>query len=182
PGGMPLQQQPQPGDESNTYILDYALRPGTTQIEWSYAVPLVNNRYEFSKRLGGARASPRIVTPLEGIRLTGKSLGAAQEEPSRRVRFYTARLARGNELRFRIEVDPGALAAASSGELPAEEQAAPAGEGIVTLIPKPVSESKWYIVGLTLVVLAFGLYYIYSLSPTGSAADEPKRRPQSRRH
>lgn len=185
PGGMPIQQQPQPADEPHTHTLDYPLRPGTTQIEFSYVVPLQQNRYDFSKRVGRAASPPRIVTPLAGIRLTGKSLGAPQEEPSRQVRLYTATLAGENELRFRIEVDPAALAALPQQEPPqagtSATGAGAAGEGSVTLIPNPVSEAKWYIVGLTLAVLVLGLYYLYSLPPTGRTPDEPKLKSQARR-
>ncbi|MFQ5817691.1 MAG: hypothetical protein ACE5H2_07030 [Terriglobia bacterium] len=182
PGGMPLRQQPQPGEEPNIHTLNYPLRPGTTQIEFSYVVPLAEDRYDFAKPLARAAEPPRIVTPLAGIRLTGPALGAVQEEPSRQARIYTVRLSGENELRFRIEVDPSALAARPPGEGAATGQTAGAtGEGSVTLIPNPVSEAKWYIVGLTLTVLAFGLYYLYSLAATARTPDESKPRSKARR-
>lgn len=180
PGGMPLRQQPQPGEEPNSHTLDYTLRPGTTQVEFSYVLPLSNNRYEFSKRLPPAVEPPRIVTPIAGIRLSGEALGAAQDEPTRQVRFYTARLAAANELRFRIEVDPEVVAALPASQPETASDAAPASQGSVTLIANPVSEARWYIVGLTLAILALGLYYLYSLPPTGTP-DESKPKPAARR-
>lgn len=180
PGGMPLRQQPQPGEEPNTYTLDYPLRPGTTQIEFSYAVPLQNNAYEFSRRWDRGTPAPRIVTPLEGIRLSGPSISGVQDEPGRRARIYSSQLARGNQLRFRIEVEPSAVAARAADE-PAQSEAAPAPSGNVTLIPNPVAESKWYIVGLTLVVLALGLYYLYLLPSAGTTPNESQSRPEKHR-
>ncbi len=176
PGGMPLRQQPQPGQEPNTHVLDYPLRPGTTQIEFSYVVPLANNRYEFVQRLPAVGSTPNVVTPLEGIRLAGRSLGEPRDVPERQVRVYTARLTKQNELRFQIEVDPAVLAAASQASAQPQPSTSATGEGSVTLIPNPVAEAKWYIVALTLLVLALGLYYLYSVPPAGNAPHESKSR------
>ncbi|MFQ5926964.1 MAG: hypothetical protein ACE5MH_05970 [Terriglobia bacterium] len=182
PGGMPLQRQPQPGENPNSYTLDYPLRPGRTQVGFSYVVPLADNGYNFAKSVESGVAALRVITPLEGIRLTGSLLGAVREEPSQQVRLYTANLAGENELRFHIEVDSAALPVGQSGEGAARGGAAAAsGEGSVTLIPNPVSKARWYIVGLTLAVLAFGLYYLYSLPSTSSTPDEPKSRSKARR-
>jgi len=176
PGGMPLRQQPQPGEEPNTHVLDYPLRPGNTQIEFSYVVPLANNRYGFVQRLPALGSAPNVVTPLAGIRLAGSSLGEPRDVPERQVRVYTARLTKQNELRFRIEVDPAAVAARSPAPVQPEPATPAAGEGSVTLIANPVAESKWYIVALTLLVLALGLYYLYSVPPAGNAPHESKSR------
>lgn len=174
PGGMPLRQQPQPGDRPGTWTVDYALRPGASRVGFSYTVPLRDNRYEFALSPVPAASPPRIVTPLAGIRLTGAGLEVVEEDTARQERWYALKSGRGSEVKFRIEVDPAAVATAPpSPEAPAGGEAASA-EGTVTLIPNPVAEAKWYIVGLTLAVLAFGLYYLYLLPPTGHTPDESK--------
>jgi hypothetical protein len=74
-----------------------------------------------------------------------------------------------------LKITPAALEAAAPAESAAN--APEASQAAVTIVPHPTNRAQWYIVGLTLVVLLFGLYYLYSLSPAEQATDASPRQP-----
>ena len=188
PDGMPLRQQPQPGEKENTYSIDYALRPGETEVQVSYALPLAGNTLELRLPLPVATLRRHLAVPKQGVRVEGKGLKEIVQTQAPQARVYAIETPAPGELKLRLEVDPAALEAAANAA--PETPAAAENESAISIVPHPVNRAQWYIVGLTLFVLLLGLYYLSSLHPavpgssTGrapSATDDSTRRSDHRR-
>jgi len=175
--GMPLRQQAQPTDKENLYAVNFPLHPGETEFQVSYALPLSGNRFEVRLPLLAPTARRHLAVPKEGVKLEGAGLREIVQSQAPQARVYAVETKAPGELRLKLEVDPAALAAAPA---PTEEPAAAEGQSNVSIVPHPVNRAQWYIVGLSLIVLTLGLYYLSTLRPALSAADESRRQPERR--
>lgn len=179
-GGMPLRQQPQPTEEKNILSIDYALRPGETEVQISYALPMSGTSLELRLPLRVAAPRQHVAVPKEGVLLTGADLREIEQTQTPAVRVYAVDVKPPQELALHLVVDPQVLAAAeeSAGAPPAQAE----GESQVQIVPHPVNEAQWYIVGLTLFVLLTGLYYLYAFHPAPNAAHATAREPRAPAH
>lgn len=178
--GMPLRQQPQPTDKENIFAVNFPLYPGETEFQISYALPLTGNTLEVALPLVAAAARRHLAVPKEGVRVQGKGLREIQQTQAPQARVYAVEAPAPGTLKVKLEVDPAALAAgapASGGEAAPTE-----GESNVSIVPHPVNRAQWYIVGLSLVVLSLGLYYLSTLGPAASAIDDSRPEPKRRHH
>jgi hypothetical protein len=162
-GGAPLRQQPQPLEEQNSFALTYAFKPGDTEVQISYAVPMVGATIDLNLPLTYQAPRRHVAIPREGVTLIGNGLTEIQQTQAPNIRVYSASAAEApGTLALQLEADPAALEAAEASSPPAAGQAS-SGESQVKIVPHPVNRARWYIVTLVLMVLSFGLYYLYSL-------------------
>lgn len=173
--GMPLRQQPQRADQENLYVINYALQPGETEVQVSYVLPTSGNTFEVRLPLVVPAARRHLAVPRPGVQLEGPGLKELEQSPSPQVRLFEIEPGARKELSLRLTVDPEIL------ETAAAAPAAPATQSVVSIVPNPVNRSQWYIVGLSLLVLSLGLYYLYSLRPATSGAHAPAPKPDHRK-
>jgi hypothetical protein len=167
-GGASLRQQPQPLEKQNSFAISYAFKPGDTELQISYAVPMADTSIELNLPLTYQAPSRHVAIPRQGVTLQGSGLTEIQQAEIPRARVYSASVEAPGILSLRLEADAAALAAAETPSPAA--QSAPSGESQVKIVPHPVNRARWYIVALTLIMLSFGLYYLYSIqaAPTGA--------------
>jgi len=176
--GMPLRQQPQPTDKENVYAVNFPLHPGETEFQVSYALPMSGSSFEVRLPLLVQAARRHLAVPRQGVKVEAAGLREIAQTQAPQARVYVVAAQAPGDLKVKLTVDAAALAAAAPAA--AQEPAAAAGESNVSIVPHPVNRAQWYIVGLSLIVLSLGLYYLNSLGPAPSATDEPRRQPARR--
>jgi hypothetical protein len=103
-----------------------------------------------------------VAIPREGVTIKASGLTEIQQTQAPNIRVYSASAAEApGILALQLEADPAVLETAEASS-PAAGQAS-SGESQVKIVPHPVNRARWYIVTLVLIVLSFGLYYLYSL-------------------
>ncbi len=160
--GMQLKQQPQETDKPNTWVINFPLYPGETEIQVSYVLPLSGTELSLRLPLTHPTARRHLAAPRASVEVQGPGLKEIEQSQVPQARVY--RIEADKELNVRVKVNPAALEAA---EAAAETAPAPAeaSEAAVTIVPQPTNQAQWYIVGLSLAVLLIGLFYLYSLPP-----------------
>ncbi len=173
PGGMSLRQSPQQTDTENAFALAYDFKPGETEIQVSYALPLSGNNLELTLPLLRPTARRHIAVPREGVRVESRDVREIEQSQAPQLRVYSVATVAPGALPLRLEIDPAALQAATSTSVAPSAGAPAAGESQVQIVAHPVSQARWYIVTLLLVILSVGLYYLYSLQPSAKTTDAP---------
>ena len=161
PGGMPL---PRPAEkaEGNLFKLDFPIKPGETQLEINYNLP-VGSPMQFHGQVVNIKdmqAGPlRLVAP-QGVKLGGSDIQEVGTEPKTQATIYnvTAR-----DL-FTVDVSgTGSLRAASDATAPDEGESPQISEGQ----PQIYAHMRW-LVALTFAILGVGLVYLFRSSPDSS--------------
>jgi 5-hydroxyisourate hydrolase-like protein (transthyretin family) len=174
-GGMPLRQQPQPTGDDNTFVLQFPFYPGESDVQISYVLPAAaGETLEVRLPVSVAAERRHVAVPRTGVEVVSQQLKEVTQEQVPQARIYTADVKAPAELALTLKINPAALEAAARATEPAAG-AAEAAQSTVTIVPHPTNRAQWYIVGLTLVVLLFGLYYLYSLSPSDQTTDASPR-------
>lgn len=173
PTGMPLKRQPQPAGEKNNYTLSYPLRPADTQIRISYVVPLSGSHLELRLPRAAPADTRFVVIPSAGVKLSGAGLEEIPQTRSPDRSIFAVREPAADALALSMEIDAEVVARAAA-QLTTAQPAAPQRDNPVTIIAHPINQVQFYIVGLGLFVLLFGLYYLYSLEPSpGNSETKP---------
>jgi len=190
-GSVSLRQQPQPTAQADIFVIDFALRPGESEIQVSYALPVTGNTFDLRLPLPFPAARRHLAIPKQGVKLEARDLTELEQAQAPQSRVYTVGTKTPGTLALKLTLDPAALEAAQALAPASAEAPAEGGEGgsQVQIVPHPVSQAQWYIVGLTLFVLILGLYYLYSLAPVppapskveGRATDAGHHEPKSSR-
>ena len=151
PAGMPINQAPLPRDSADGFAVDYPIRPGETQVRLEYALDYTAP-FAFSKRVDLLPQQMHVVTPGEGVQVTGDSLTPLGSDPSSGFTGYAV-VPAGNLLRLEIAGDAPAI----PGEGGGAEQISTA------LVPVPgvVNERRWIILSAAGLILLGGLVYLY---------------------
>jgi len=177
-GGMPLRQQPQPAGDGNSLVLQFPFYPGESEVQISYVLPLSGETLDVRLPVSVAAERRHVAVPRTGVEVESAQLKEVTQEQVPQARIYSADLKPPAELALTLKINPAALEAAA-GAASTGADAPDASQAAVTIVPHPTNRAQWYIVGLTLVVLLFGLYYLYSLSPAEPATDASPRQPSS---
>ena len=171
--GVPLRQQPQPAEAENHFAIDYAFRPGESEVQVSYAVPLSGTTLDLLLPLTVETKTRHIAVPASGVQLSGAGLEEIEQTRFPQTRLFSVSGAAPGELALRLQVDLEALPAVASSPQPSVATV----ESVVTIVPHPINRAQSYIVGLCLFVLLLGLYYLNSLQPTQNTSDDSARQP-----
>lgn len=176
-GSVSLKQQPQPTTQKDVYVIDFAVRPGESEIQINYALPLQGNTFDLRLPLLFAAARRHLAVPKQGVKLEARDLTELEQTQAPQARVYTVGTKSPGTLALKLTLDLAALEAAEAlAPSTSQPQPAPEGGSQVQIVPHPVSQAQWYIVGLTLFVLLLGLYYLYSLAPVPTAPGKPEGR------
>jgi hypothetical protein len=163
---MPLPQAPEKTAKSNIYQVNFPIKPGQTQFQLTYVLP-VGSPFTFRSavvNVKGMRTSPlRLVAP-DGVSLSGNAIQRVGQEPNTRATIFNV-IASGN---FRVDITgTGALpgqqnenAAAASPTTADNSDEPPVTEGR----PKIYQHLPW-LLALAFGILALGLITLFRSSP-----------------
>ena len=145
PAGMPLRSTALPAGEPGLYKVDFPLKPGTNQLNLSYAVPHEDGA-RFTLRSVYPGLTARVAVP-QGVSVAGEGLDSLGEEPTMRASVY--------ELPDESEVD---LTVSGQGRL--RSGSAPAGQSDITIEPAPIAGELAWIVLLSALIFGVGFYHL----------------------
>ena len=132
--GMPVPLSPVERSVPNSFAINYPVRPGESQIRLQYTLNY-QSPFHFTKPLDQPGEQTHIVTPGEGVELTGNALEPLGKEPTTGFMAYLAKSPDRAEFDVKGEVVVGEAEAA---------QAASA-SGTLTQISDPVTQRIWLV-------------------------------------
>jgi hypothetical protein len=150
PGGMPLGAPVSRNPRTETYFVDFAVKPGETRFDVSYAVPYQDGA-DYSGRVLTKDENTYLIAP-NGVTLKGENLNDLGAEPRTQAHIYGLAGAA-----YKIQ-----LTGAVAGEAGASDQQADSESGpkIEQTLPR-VNRQAPLIVGLALGILALGFVLLY---------------------
>ena len=168
--GMPLRQQSQESSLAGQRYIGYALRPGTTQVQISYSVPMAGDTFDYRAPLPLPAVARFIVIHSAGMEITSPGVEETPDtsSPDRRIFRITDQNAGSFAATVVIDAEELARFRANPPTAPAAPQQPR--QSPIHLIPQPVNRVQFYITGLGLFVLGCGLYYLTLLDPTSSTS------------
>lgn len=159
PQGLPVQRAAENTGRGDTYKLDFAIKPGETRIDLTYAVPFTGGVYK--GRLVMKDEATRIVAP-KGVTVKGEGLAPLGPEPRTQAMIYDLKTPE-----YSLEIEgTGALRAGQpdsggGGEAAGGgEQQESAGPSIEQILPR-INGSVKLILGLAFGILALGFVLLY---------------------
>ena len=117
PQGMPITRPAEKSNQPNVYVLKYPMKPGETNIDVSYTMPMSGSEAKFAGRILHGGGPVRFVAP-QGVKLTGPF----QDEGAIPGTSATAYTLKGTEFALTVS-GTGSLRASTNA------QGAPSGEG-----------------------------------------------------
>lgn len=148
--GMPIPQTPKPDpSSSNTYTINYPIRPGESIIRLQYQVDYTPP-FDLSKPLDRLPEQVHVVTPDDSVKVESENMiPAGKDEASGFAAFLIQPV--GNRVIVRI-----------TGEAPPDQvSASPEQSGALTPIPNPLHGQRWILFGGFAVLLLAGFVYLY---------------------
>ena len=173
PGGMPVNSSPVPETEKNKYAFLFPLRPGETRFQLSYHMPY-SSKVTLTPKLTMAMENFVVMTPksMQVTSATG-TLQPSMEDQGMNV-YVAKNVPQNAKLTFEVS---------GTGSIPREQQGEPTGTGTGTAAstdnrpggglgvpidtPDPLHNYRWWILGVVVMLLAFGV--IYMLRPPAGA-------------
>jgi hypothetical protein len=150
--GMPIPQVPAARGKPNSFAITYPIRPGESQIRLEYSLDY-QSPLHWIKRLDQPGQQTHIVTPGEGVQISGEDVTAVGKEPT--TGFLAYQVAPGVQS---VDLQISGYAPETQAESQTAEPA-DSGGGLIE-IPDPATERKWMILsGLGLIMLA-GFAYL----------------------
>jgi hypothetical protein len=158
PQGMPLPRAAERTETAGIYKVDYPIKPGETQFEVDYALP-VGSPFTFRGEvvnIKGMPAGPMHLIVPAGVTLTGKDLQNVGTEPKTQANIYTV-------------IAPSAFSADISGvgslRTPETTQPDQSDSPQVTEGQPQIYRHMGWLLSLALAILAVGLVFLYTNSP-----------------
>jgi len=156
PGGMPIQQTPEPGEQENRFALGYPIRPGETQVRIDYSFGY-QSPFDFTKLLLLPSEQTFVIAPGTDVQLSGEGVAEVGTDPST---GFTGYQVTPRENLIRVQVSGQAPASvAGAGGAPGE------GSGLLTQISTPVNNRRRLILGFAGLVMLLGFFYHYTHAP-----------------
>jgi len=156
PGGMPLGAAVSRNPRTETYFVDFAVKPGDTRFDVTYTVPYSEGS-DYAGRVLTKDDNTYLIAP-QGVTMKGDNLNDLGTEPRTQAHIFGLT---GNTYKIQLT---GSVAGSSD-----DVQAQPdsdAGPKIEQTLPRVNTQAK-LIVGLALSILALGFVLLYR---KGSAA------------
>jgi hypothetical protein len=158
PQGMPLPRAAERTETEGIYKVDYPIKPGETQFEVDYALP-VGSPFTFRGEvvnIKGMPAGPMHLIVPAGVTLSGKDLQNVGTEPKTQANIYTV-------------IAPGVFSADISGigslRTPETTQPDQSDSPQVTEGQPQIYRHMGWLLSLALAILAVGLVFLYTNSP-----------------
>ncbi len=153
PGGMPIQQTPEPGELENHFAIAYPIRPGETQVRIDYSFGY-QSPFDFTKLLLLPSDQTYVISPGTDVQLSGEGVAELGADPSTGFIGYQV-TPRENLIRVQVSGQAPATLAGAGG---AQDE----GSGLLTPIPAPLNNRRWLILGLAGLVMLLGFFYHYT--------------------
>lgn len=151
PQGMPINRPAEKGSQPNTYVVKYPIKPGETNIDINYALPMSGNEAKFAGKILHSGGPIRFVTP-SGVKIEGPFADAGPI-PGTAATAYTL-TARQFDLKI---TGTGSLRAAAQPEAAGEPE-----EGSQIEARKPLIYDKLtYVLVFAFSMLAVGFVILY---------------------
>jgi hypothetical protein len=159
PGGMPLGAAVSRNPRTETYFVDFAVKPGDTRFDVSYTAPYTEGA-EFAGRVLTKDDNTYLIVP-NGVTLTGEGLNDLSAEPKTQAHIFGLTSA-GYHVKMSGSV-------AASPDAPDTQSDSDAGPKIEQVLPH-VNRQTGLILGCALGILALGFALLYRASPTPGGA------------
>lgn len=160
PGGMPLHETAEKTGQPEVYKVNFAIKPGETRIELTYAVPY-QSPMDFDVRSLYDGLTTRVAAP-SGVTLAGDGLQPMAPNPQIQASIFAVPEAKLVKLSITGE---GKL---SQGDQQGDDQG---GENI-SVIPAAIHNQLWLVLGFAFGILGLGFWALYAAS--GRTAGEAK--------
>ncbi len=159
PGGIPLPRPAEKTKETDTYQVNFPIKPGESQFEVSYVL-VAGSPLTFHGRvvnIKGMTAGPlRLIAPA-GVTLTGNDVQALGTEPKTQATIYNVV---AHDL-FSVDVaGVGSLHPTDDSAGPSDGESPPVTEG-----KPPIYAQMPWLLTLALSILGIGLVYLFRTSP-----------------
>lgn len=148
PGGMPITRPAEATKTPGVYKATYPIKPGETRFDVKYSLPAGNS---FSGRNPNPAAPINLVTP-SAVTLSGDGIESKGQEPQTQAHIYATT---GQQFTLTIE-GTGSL----RGTDPNTPQEDP-GQPEVKVEPARIYSKLYWVLGLTLAILALGGVALY---------------------
>jgi hypothetical protein len=149
---MPIPQTPIAGGQPGHLAITYPIKPGESHVRLQYTLDY-QQPFLFSKPLDQVAEQTHVVTPGEGVQLTGAALESLGKEPT--TGFLAYRVRSGSS---KAEFQVAGEVVASAAEMASDSS------GTFIHIPDPATRRVWIILsGLGLVMLG-GYWFLYARS------------------
>lgn len=149
PQGMPITRPAEKGKSENLYVVKYPIKPGETNVDVNYSLPMKDNKAQFSGKVLHAGGPIRFVAP-SGVKLEGPFEDAGPI-PGTTATAYTLK---GREYSVTVS-GVGSLRASANPES-AEDQSPP----IEAQKPLIYERLPW-VLSLTFAMLGVGFVLLY---------------------
>jgi carboxypeptidase family protein len=150
PGGMPLGAPVNRNPRTEAYAVDFAIKPGDTRFDVSYAVPY-NEGADYAGKVLTKDENTYLIVP-NGVTLKGEGLNDLGTEPKSQAHIFGLT---GNT--YKIQLIGSVAGGAAAGEQPEESDSGPK---IEQVLPRVNRQTK-LILGITLGILALGFALLY---------------------
>ena len=149
PGGMPVERPASKTGKPGVYKIEFPIKPGETNVELTYAVPL-GSPARFSGRVLHTEGPTRLVAPV-GVTLQGAGVERVGQEPRTQATIYGIK---GTS--YQVEIQ--GAAAPRAAQPAAEEESGPT---IDQIAPPGYEDRRWVVLGLVVatLLLGFALHY-----------------------
>jgi hypothetical protein len=162
PGGMPTNMRPIPVGAKNRYGFAFPLRPGQTRFQVTYSVPYTGTReFKVTPELPLVELGVMLPKSME-FNSSDPELGRSPDVDGMTV-FVAHDLASGKEVKFSVSGE-GTIPGQNGGESQPQTSAAASDETRDPLQTRNASStSRWYILGVLVVALAGGAYWLFRM-------------------
>jgi len=167
PGGMPIGAPVNKTAEPDVFAVDFAIKPGETRIDVSYAAPYTEGA-DYAGKVVSKDENTYLIAP-NGVTMKGEGLNDLGAEPRTQAHIYglTAR-------NYKVQL-AGSVAAAPAAEASPAEGGEDAGPRIEQIMPR-VNGKTIPILAAALGILALGFALLYRAQAGGQETHERGRR------
>ncbi len=147
PGGMPIKRPAEKTKIDGVYKASYPLKPGETRFDVGYTLP-PGNTFAGKNVMPGAPMN--LVTP-PGVTLSGDGIETKGQEPQTKALVYTA-----TTPSYEVKIE--GTGSIRGGDAPSAEDT---GQDQIQVVPARIYTRLYWILGLTLGILALGGVALY---------------------
>jgi hypothetical protein len=165
PGGMPLGAPVNKTAKPDVYAVDFAIKPGDTRIDVTYATPYTEGA-DYAGKVVSKDENTYLIVP-SGITLKGEGLNDLGAEPRTQAHIYG--LTASN---YKVQLTGSVAAAPADAGSDASDDAGPR---IEQIMPR-VNTKTVPILAAALGILALGFALLYRAQPGGQETHERGRR------
>jgi hypothetical protein len=173
PGGMPIPAAVTKAGKPDTYAVEFAVKPGDTRFDLTYAAPY-NSGEEYRGKILTKDDNTYLIAP-NGIALSGDNLADLGTEPRTQAHIWGFQ---GDSYKIKLTGTEAAAPAEADAAAGSQGDASESGPQIEQIMPRLYSKVK-LILALALGILAIGFALLYrapSAVPSAGPGKESNER------